>query len=124
MVYGEALPLTGILEALLKRAVRVIAEEDSEASIAAIKKGYSRKLAYARKTQRVSLSGLHELFFGDEVDIEPNDSRTINRLYHVPGKKNPADLFTKGLDTAKHWWCMEAAGLVTFSPDRVAKLTT
>jgi hypothetical protein len=118
VTYQEAVPLVGLLELMLQRAVRLIGEIDSEAARGAIRRGYSRKLAYLKKTQRVAISGLHELFHGEgAIDLEPDDSMSINRCNHVPGDKNVADLYTKALPAQKHWWCAEAANMVVVTEE-------
>ena len=47
--FSEALPLQGVMEQILARPVRVATEQDNTASISAITRGYSRRLAYLRK---------------------------------------------------------------------------
>ena len=85
---------------------------DSETSIGVVRRGYSRKLAYLRKHARLSIAALHEAFFGDAEDLEPCDSRTINRLEHEPGARNDSDVLTKALPAEKHWACAAALGLM------------
>ena len=50
-----------LFEEVLRREVRLVAEEDNSASVAAVYKGYSKRLAYLKKHRRVSLSALREL---------------------------------------------------------------
>ena len=83
-----------------------LAEVDSSTGLSAIKRWHSRKMAYLRKTHRISISALHEVYYGEAEDPEPDDSRTLNRLAHRSGD---ADALTKALPAAKHWKC--AAGL-------------
>ena len=59
----SGLVLQELFENLLGRPLRLVAEEDNSASIAAVTKGYSRRMCYLRRTQRISLSSLHEIFF-------------------------------------------------------------
>ena len=112
VVYQEGLPFVGILEAIFQRPIRLIAETDSETAIGAIKRGYSRKMAYLRKTQRLSLSELHELFYGHDVCIDEDDSKSIDRLRHVPGDDDPVDVLTKALAVEKHWACARGLGMI------------
>ena len=49
---------------------------------------------------------------GEAEDLEPDDSRTINRLSHEPGAENDSDVLTKALPTEKHWRCCDGLGLV------------
>jgi hypothetical protein len=69
-------------------------------AIAAILKGYSRKMSYVRRTQKVSLGYLHD-YFGCENTL----------LDKVPGPKNDSDILTKGLDHISHWRHTAALGL-------------
>ena len=106
------LPNVSLLETLTGRDVRLIAEEDNQASIAAIRKGFSRRMAYMKKTQRVSLSSLHQIFFGTSEEVNPTDEDTINRLEYVDTHENIADIFTKGLDYEKHWYFLDKMGMI------------
>ena len=76
----------------------------------------SRKLAYIRKTHRVSLSCLHELFYGDSIDLLEDDAVTPNRLRHCPGSEMKADVFTKALPAESHWRCARDCGMVAIDP--------
>ena len=69
-------------------------------------------MAYLRKTHRISISALHEVYYGEAEDLEPDDSRTLNRLSHRSGDDNGADLLTKALPAEKHWKCAEGLWLV------------
>ena len=73
---------------------------DADVSISAIKKGYSRKMSYLRRTQKVSLGFLHDYFSCENTNLS-----------HVPGESNDADLLTKGLDHESHWRHTLALGL-------------
>ena len=77
------MPLVGTLELILRRPVRIIASIDAQTGIDTVKRGYSRKMAYLRKTQRVSISCLPEVFFGEAEDLEPSDERTTAAM--LPG---------------------------------------
>ena len=87
---------------------------DSMTGLQIVERGFSRKLAYLRKTSRVAIGGLHEIFFGHSEEITPHDSRTINRLYHEPGATNFSDVLSKALDVKKHWVCCAGLGLVAY----------
>ncbi|KAA8493471.1 Retrovirus-related Pol polyprotein from transposon TNT 1-94 [Porphyridium purpureum] len=65
-------------------AVMLDVYTDSQAALKAVEKGYSAKLAHARRTQRVSIAWLHELAEDGLV-----------RFRWIRGTENPADLFTK-----------------------------
>ena len=102
--FEEAAPLQGILDDLNGVESRIVAEVDNTACIGAIKRGFSRKLAYLKKARRVSLGALHELYIGDgNPETTATDEFTINRLLHRSGETNEADLLTKGFPYDRHW---------------------
>ena len=68
--HSSGMVIQEIFEQMLERPMRLIAEEDNSANISAVKRGYSRRLCYLRRTQRLSLSALHECFFGAEEQEE------------------------------------------------------
>ena len=70
-----------------------------------------------KKTARISISSLHETFYGFAEDLTPDDSRTINRLVHRSGLRNWVDVLSKALDCRKHWECTYGLGLRTFVQD-------
>ena len=110
--FSLGLPLVGLMEELLGRSVRLFSEEDNTASLEAIAKGYSRKMAYLKKTSRVSLGALHEVYYGSEaVDLEGSDAQSINRLAHLSGSKMTADVFTKPVTHEVFWRLLKEAGL-------------
>ena len=49
-----------LLEQLYARSVWLIMRSDADVAISAIRKGYSRKLSYLRRTQKISLGFLHD----------------------------------------------------------------
>ena len=57
----EAIPLQGLVELALDRPVRAEVGEDNQATIAAIKKGYSPQLRHLQRQQRTSLGQVHDL---------------------------------------------------------------
>ena len=83
--------------------MRLVAEEDNSASVSAIYKGYSKKLAYLKKHRRISLASLRELFLGENETYLPNDRYCINRLRHLAGDDNPSDMMTKPHPHPRHW---------------------
>ena len=58
-----------------------------EAAVAAVRAGYSRRLAYMRRTQRLSLGLVSDYCADPDVEIDS-----------TPSKQNLADIFTKPLD--------------------------
>ena len=100
-VHHLALPLCMFWGMLLRRLVPVVVMEDNEPCIAAVAKGVSRKLSYVTaKKERVSVSTLHELFFGDPHEL---DEETPHLLLKVASEIQNADFFTKPLESDEHW---------------------
>ena len=64
------------------------AETDNDAALADVRSGHSKKLAYVRHYQKLSIGLVHDYF--DE------DNREIGR---VNTDDNDSDMFTKPLDT-------------------------
>ena len=80
-----------ITEALMGKQQTFRVREDSSAAIGAIRKGYS-PMDYISKTQKVRISGLHELFHGPEA---PKRGIVLSK---EPSRSNLADIFTKEVD--------------------------
>jgi hypothetical protein len=123
--HSSGLVAQEIYERLLKRPVRLCAEIDNDASLNAVRKGYSRRLCYLRRTQRISLGCLHEVYFGGEEveELEATDDRSINRLRHLPGEEMTADIMTKLLEAEKHWRFCDDAGLILVTPEQESART-
>ena len=78
---------------------------DNMATIQAIKRGYSQKLAHLTKALALRIS-----FLGDMVQQELID------LQFVPTDKNVADFMTKALQRVKLQEALKMAGLVRVTP--------
>lgn len=118
----SGLPGQALLECILRRRIRLWAKGDNQACIAAIKSGFSRKLSYMSKTQKVSASSLHEVYTGDsEPERNPeNDDFCINRLDYDPSETNLADIMTKPLDKERHHMLLQMIGMRALSTILVA----
>ena len=69
-----------------------------------------------RKHHRISIGSLHEVFWGDNMEMSvPDDEYSINRLQHVPSDDNIADILTKGLAAPRHWLLMHEIGMSALS---------
>lgn len=88
------------LEQVMARTVLLIGRTDADAALGAIRKGYSRKMSYLRRTQRVSIGFLHD-FWSDPHSI----------LSKVASKSNDSDVLTKSLDKHDHWRHSWALGM-------------
>ena len=87
-------------EQMVDRDVWLILRSDADAAIGAIHKGYSRKMSYLRRTQRVSIGFLHD-FVGDE--------HTALKKVHTDS--NDSDVLTKSLEKEAHWRHSFAMGM-------------
>ena len=84
----EGIPAQVLFELFLDRPVPMHVLVDNEQTIAAAKKGYSKKLRAFSRTFRCSLGVIHECIMDEALRIS---------LGHVPSKLNKANLFTKAL---------------------------
>ena len=113
-VHQYGLPLTGMMESVTGRMIRLISYGDNDASLLAIRKGYSRRLAYLKKTQRVSIGSMHEIFYReDNAELIQDDFFSVNRLMRVSTDLNIGDLFTKPLTSERHWFLIGLFGKVS-----------
>jgi hypothetical protein len=122
--FVHLLPLTSTVEQVMQRGVRLVVRGDNEASIAASKKGFSRKLGYLRKYQRTSLSALRCVYIGlEEHECEDRDQwleeRSVNMLGKVSSDNNRADLGNKPMDHQRHWFLVEACSMSTLEQVRI-----
>ena len=74
--------------------------EDNQPSITSIKNGASQNLRYMKKTQRISIPFLHDIFEDGSNEID-----------FVPTAENVADIFTKFLSVGTHWKHLRELGL-------------
>ena len=109
---GQDLRRSALLQLLL-RPVRLSARGDNTTCLSAVRSGFSKKMAYMAKTQRVAVGFLNEVYYGD-VSAElggENDSMCINRLRYEPSVSNVADLLTKPLAADKTRYLIEKLGM-------------
>ena len=115
--FRSALPITSIVERLLDRRVRIVMGTDASACLAAIQKGYSKKLSYLDKHQRVSIAAVHEVYFAS-MSLPVSDAEgeaqaeVLNVLAKVATDMNRGDLFTKPLPHEAHWRHVWGLGMV------------
>ena len=88
----EAIPIQLLLEESLGVRPPIDHHIDNLQAIAAIRKGYSKKLRQLRRTQRVAIGVLNECV---------NDPELMMTVHHQPTDGMKADLFTKALNTEK-----------------------
>ena len=103
-VTRSALPLQILIESFFQFEVPLYFHCDNSAGISAVSNGASAALRYLKKTQRVSIPFLHQVF-----------GTAANQLNYVDTGSNVADLFTKFLSTSQHQLFCGMLNLVSFS---------
>lgn len=99
-VASRAEALRTMMEQLYQRKVWCVVRSDADVAISAVRKGYSRKMSYLGRAQRVSLGFLHDYLGCEQTCLDK-----------VPWPTNDADVLTKGLDHTAHWRHAEALGM-------------
>ena len=98
---ASALPVQELISELFGREVRLEVCEDNTSTIAAVKKGYSNKLAHLPRTHKLSVAWTHDVISNPSVDL--NHCRSEDQL---------ADVFTKPLDREKLGIATAGLGMV------------
>ena len=96
-------PLRLAWEYMLSRTVSHAIRTDSDVARLAALKGYSRRLAYLKKAQRLSIGWIHDMCM-----------RADTGLARLDTKKKRSDLLTKGLDHTDHWRHVQKLGMRGF----------
>ena len=78
-LYEEALPMLTLWQKVSGKAVNLVIEEDNEATIKIIKKGYSSKLRSLGRTHRVNLGAIHETLQQPDVRL-PASCRHVHEV--------------------------------------------
>ena len=86
------------MEALLGHPVECEVMEDNAACIVAITKGYSPSMRYLKRTQRVSLGHLHDIFYEKE---EKRGGHGKVNLKKANTHEHKGDMMTKELSPAQ-----------------------
>lgn len=73
-LFGEALPMMGFFDKVLRRNIHLLVREDNQATIRIVKKGFSAKLRHITRTHKINLSSIKEEFDKGEVEIEYVDT--------------------------------------------------
>ena len=87
----------------MRQIVRLVLRTDNTTAVEVVRKGYSRKLSYLKKHQRIAISALWETYIAEG---------SPNVLVEQPGVGMIADPLTKPLDVAVHWRHCRGIGLV------------
>ena len=83
------------------KAIDCVVKEDNAACIIAVTKGYSPSLRRLKRTQRIALGHLHEIFFEDEHCDGPATTDGKFTLEKAATADHKGDLFTKELHPAQ-----------------------
>lgn len=109
-LFTEGLPALSLWELLLERPVDLICQEDNQATILVIRKGYSPKLRHIQRTHKVNLGSLSEQFSDEHV-----------KLFYCQTNDQAADIFTKALPPQKWGHALQLLGMRTDLPNELAK---
>ena len=101
-IRGVALPVQLLLKDMLGIIVPIVCKIDNTQAIQAIKNGYSKKLRYLPRTQRVSVGALNEIWRDPEIAME---------VEYAPSAEHKGDFFTKELGAAMFKEARERVGM-------------
>ena len=73
--------------------------------------GYSKKVSYLAKTQRICVSAPHEIYMGHPDDPNAQES-CLNWLINTASAEQLGDICTKGLEHVSHWRLLQNIGMV------------
>ena len=100
-VKQDGIPLCELLDFMMQRSRRpleLICRVDNTQCLAAVRRGYSKKLRYLERTQRIAIGSVHELLENGTIQAEYWNTET-----------HRGDSFTKCLVPAK---CLAARDLM------------
>ena len=103
LTFSAAIPLQEVLFQIAEREVEMHVGTDSQATEGIVRAGTSRRLAYLRRYQRVSISSLRDVFAAWQ-----------NTLFGVRSKEIPADVLTKPLTDEEHTRGLVSLGMAFF----------
>lgn len=98
--FQGAAPLLGLWEQIVHEEIELQSFVDNDASRTTVEAGGSKKLAYMRKHQHLSISAVSEF-----------DTHSKRKLNRVESASNWSDILTKPLDHEAHWRGVIALGL-------------
>ena len=90
----------------VRPAVELVCKVDNTQALAAVHKGYSKKLRFLDRTQKVSLGAIHELIESGQISCE----------YH-PTATHRGDGFTKALVPNKFVLARDMMNMRVGAPD-------
>ena len=101
-LFSEALPQINLCKILLGRPTSCTLEQDNQATVAIAQAGYSQKLRYASRTQKINIKSIKEV-----IDRDNDTTRHINTYLQV------ADIFTKPVTPEKCQNAMLITNMIT-----------
>ena len=101
-LYQEGLPSLQLWDKLLGRAVNLVIQEDNQATILVVRKGFSPKLRHISRTHKINLSSLKECIDDPSVEIK-----------YIDTNEQAADIFTKALPPQKWFKALCLLGIRT-----------
>ena len=101
-LYQEGLPSLQLWDKLLGRDVNLVIQEDNQATILVVRKGFSPKLRHISRTHKINLSSLKECIDDPSVEIK-----------YIDTNEQAADIFTKALPPQKWFKALCLLGIRT-----------
>ena len=101
----EGIPMQILIDALLagtRPPIRLVALVDNTQAIAAVQKGYSKKLRFLERTHKCSINTIHELLQDGTIEVE-----------YAPTATHRGDGFTKAMEPAKFQRAIALMGMVS-----------
>ena len=103
-VKQDAIPLCELLDFMMqgsRRPIELICRVDNTQALAAVRRGYSKKLRFLERTQKISIGSVHELIEDGTIEVEYWNTET-----------HKGDSFTKCLVPAKFLAARDLMGMV------------
>ena len=104
-VKQDGIPLCELLDFMImksRRPIELVCRVDNTQCLAAVRRGYSKKLRFLERTQRIAIGSVHELLERDEIVVEYWNTDT-----------HRGDSFTKCLIPVKFLAARELMGMRT-----------
>ena len=103
-VKQDGVPLMELLDFMLqgaRRPIELVCRVDNTQALAAVRRGYSKKLRFLERTQRIAIGSVHELIESEAIIVEYWNTAT-----------HRGDSFTKCLVPAKFLAARDLMGMV------------
>ena len=105
MIKYHQIPMSLFWDAVLGRSIRQNLWEDNKGCLANMQSGYSAEMRYLLKTQRISVSFLHDV---SQYGVHGENGINVQK---IDTKVQRGDLLTKGLTPAGHASALGLNGL-------------